>query len=446
MIDVTSAADEGHAPETITEHLDRRIQDLVALERQIRDLRSYLQRYRNLQSIIQRLPPEILSLIFVCGQELHGIGFELAVSQTCHHWRTVALETRALWSTIEFQEGAPFDKSAVWLGRAHGHPLHVSIPRLPNSTDLGLALSLLSPQAHRLASLSFTAPCHSETRDITPFLRQLVQPRRPCELISLALVHPGVPDADPELMTNFKQWADPDAWRILITSVRCLEVNGVHVPWHVCTVASLTTLRLSNLSTGHCSVIEDILRSSPALTELNLWDVDWAESPSPLPPIHLPLLRKLGFTYGSTACRALVQAVEAPHLKSLCVGGATSTNVPTGALTPLLVRYTASLELEQLGLESCNIDDLDWKGLASRLCRLTCIVFSQCNPRLCHRSLNNLPHSVNQLRFRQCIGLSLEHLQQQIIAKRQQLVRVSIEECYFDDGGKFEAWLRSEGL
>ncbi|KAG6903132.1 hypothetical protein C0995_004679 [Termitomyces sp. Mi166 len=53
--------------------------------------------------------------------------FQVLVSHVCRHWREVAIETPELWTMLTFTEGAPFEKSRIWIQRAKGGPLDIEI-------------------------------------------------------------------------------------------------------------------------------------------------------------------------------------------------------------------------------------------------------------------------------------------------------------------------------
>ncbi|KAF9468599.1 hypothetical protein BDZ94DRAFT_1183403 [Collybia nuda] len=62
--------------------------------------------------------------------------FQVLVSHVCRHWREIALESPALWTILNFSEGAPFEKSRVWLERSKGLPLDILIDcTIPEGSD-----------------------------------------------------------------------------------------------------------------------------------------------------------------------------------------------------------------------------------------------------------------------------------------------------------------------
>ncbi|KZT73800.1 hypothetical protein DAEQUDRAFT_354780 [Daedalea quercina L-15889] len=61
--------------------------------------------------------------------------FEVTVSHVCKLWRDVAINTPTLWSGLDFSEGLPYTKSAVYLGRSKGAPLDISIDVTKDEED-----------------------------------------------------------------------------------------------------------------------------------------------------------------------------------------------------------------------------------------------------------------------------------------------------------------------
>ncbi|THU78886.1 hypothetical protein K435DRAFT_699142, partial [Dendrothele bispora CBS 962.96] len=87
------------------------------LKRKRACLEGHMVKYRSLLSPIRRLPPELLSLIFLlCRGELENrfILYEsgtkmpaVVLTQVCTGWRQVALDTPSIWSNTSFYLGPP---------------------------------------------------------------------------------------------------------------------------------------------------------------------------------------------------------------------------------------------------------------------------------------------------------------------------------------------------
>ena len=53
--------------------------------------------------------------------------FEVTVSHVCKLWRDVSINKPTLWSTLDFSEGLPYTKSAIYLERSKGAPLGYTV-------------------------------------------------------------------------------------------------------------------------------------------------------------------------------------------------------------------------------------------------------------------------------------------------------------------------------
>ncbi|TFK40561.1 hypothetical protein BDQ12DRAFT_647608 [Crucibulum laeve] len=62
--------------------------------------------------------------------------FQVLASHVCKHWREVALNAPQLWTSLNFLEGKPFEKSRTYIERAKGMPLDIYInATIPESMD-----------------------------------------------------------------------------------------------------------------------------------------------------------------------------------------------------------------------------------------------------------------------------------------------------------------------
>ncbi|THU98333.1 hypothetical protein K435DRAFT_777549 [Dendrothele bispora CBS 962.96] len=133
-------------------------------------LEDYVAKCRSLLSPIRRLPPEILSLIFLFQCRKFANMFNLyepdktlpafVLSQVCTGWRNVALNTPTMWSNLDIAVG--------WC----------SDPSGSRSKDIDLALPLIrqclnrSSQAPLTLTLYFWGPLHREN-DFSSILKAL---------------------------------------------------------------------------------------------------------------------------------------------------------------------------------------------------------------------------------------------------------------------------------
>ena len=83
---------------------------------------------------VRSLPPELLSQIFIsCLPEnpcFSPLFSPLLLTQVCHYWRVVALETHELWSTVMIRNHAMKRRGILsllnlWLERSGTRPLDV---------------------------------------------------------------------------------------------------------------------------------------------------------------------------------------------------------------------------------------------------------------------------------------------------------------------------------
>ncbi|KAJ7633665.1 hypothetical protein DFH06DRAFT_1139997 [Mycena polygramma] len=141
---------------------------LDGLEKKRRDLEAGLSQ---VVYPVLTLPPEILSAIFVeClpTQERRALPSPvtppLSLAQVCRHWRSIALSTCELWSTVDLffpfledDEEAPlYDNTLAlletWFARAKGRLLSVKI-RSPSTRVPEAVLSIVSTASGRLHTL-----------------------------------------------------------------------------------------------------------------------------------------------------------------------------------------------------------------------------------------------------------------------------------------------------
>lgn len=130
------------------------------------------------------LPFDIFHTIFVHAHATNPPGLAqerdvLSISQVSRLWRTYALVTPRLWSSVEFR-GASLSHEATWIERSQNVMLEVTIRSLA-PTLLPHAREILRPHGHRIRSLDlWLAPgdtlnvlFHTPEPISTPRLQQL---------------------------------------------------------------------------------------------------------------------------------------------------------------------------------------------------------------------------------------------------------------------------------
>jgi hypothetical protein len=129
---------------------------------------AHLRREQNTLTPVSRLPPEVLSRIFVHARDLELGTSPFAFARvnlvplwkilihTCSHWRTVALGCSILWSVIQYSphwgwsttalEHASMTPLSIYVEigyRTTNHPFHeeLILPRIQNAKALSLNIS-----------------------------------------------------------------------------------------------------------------------------------------------------------------------------------------------------------------------------------------------------------------------------------------------------------------
>jgi len=119
------------------DHEIRRLQKAMDhLTNERRRLEGLLNEYRSLTAPIRRIPPEMLSEIFlrclVDGSDILNVGeAPLLLSFVCSRWRTVTISTPRLWSTIRVYNpwctSTTVEMIKTWLLRSSNSPLTLAI-------------------------------------------------------------------------------------------------------------------------------------------------------------------------------------------------------------------------------------------------------------------------------------------------------------------------------
>ena len=331
------------------------------------------------------LPPELLAQIFMAGMVLEDPAdededdeddddsmdededsdeeddednekppFEVTVSHVCRLWRDVAINTPALWSTLDFSKGPPFTESAVYLERSKGAPLDIAIditndeeggePDDPSYAEqLEQILDLIIPHVWHWRSLELMVsdylPMHSA-------LTRMGACASAPLLEVLQLYH--YEDSD-EGASKFapEELREQDFVLFHGNAPRLAHVAlwGVHLDWARSTfLRGLAELELAYHAKDVCPPFRDfarILRESPALETLTLCasgpaggPVEWLESvmgpdtmetaehaaPEASTVITLPSLENLVIAFlDPDYTRQLIERLALPKLVSLAL-------------------------------------------------------------------------------------------------------------------------------
>ncbi|KAI0785268.1 hypothetical protein C8Q75DRAFT_776626 [Abortiporus biennis] len=321
--------------------------------------------------VINDLPPELLSRIFELGVEdreeeeddeeefdnsdfgdddEEEVPFEILVSHVCKRWREVALEVPTLWTTIDFAEGEPYERTQVYLERSKSALIDISIDVTDDPHDssdseeedeedskrqkeivreVELMISLVEPHIYRWRTFEYMV---SDYRPMQNVLLRLGQATSAPELQVLQLYH--YEDADDYEHFGLPEYKEQDfvLFHGNVPNLRCVALWGVHLNWEKSTfLRGLSDLELAYHASDvrpSYRVFTRIIQDSPKISTLTLCEsgpaggpVEWLQSliegvnadrvtesstsreisPSPIPSIttniSIPSLKELVFAY-----------------------------------------------------------------------------------------------------------------------------------------------------
>lgn len=167
---------------------------LTSIRKQLSDGEQRIADYKDILNPVRRLPPDVLSEIFVLSEKhdleslvatgsLHPKEMHWILPQVSGYWRSVALSSSQLWSTIriadyELLHSSPLFMLSLQLHRAASHPLSISIHSKTSSVQLNHPiLQTLLPLSPRWRALSLRMPQESLTNmllAVHPFLSSLI--------------------------------------------------------------------------------------------------------------------------------------------------------------------------------------------------------------------------------------------------------------------------------
>jgi len=280
--------------------------------------------------------------------------FQVLVSHVCKHWRDVAVESPALWTTITFTEGAPFEKSRIWIERSKGRPLDINIdctipadgdpdanpdedksdeeaseeeeskepPPFFSKDDLSTILDIITPHVERWRTLEVMVNIYEYVHNI---MQRLVQCSSAPLLEILQLYH----YEDCEEYDTFEPAHFKTPFLLFngnAPNLTHVALWGVHLPWEESTFLSgLTDLELAYHAKDVRPSFEafaNILRSSPEIHTLTLClsgpagdFADWGGE-----MIELPSLKDLVLCYHEPSyIESLMRLISVPNVHSLAL-------------------------------------------------------------------------------------------------------------------------------
>ncbi|KAF8600016.1 hypothetical protein BDV93DRAFT_608938 [Ceratobasidium sp. AG-I] len=369
-------------------NINAELTSLAVDEQRLWKARTMLKGLRNKSSVlapINLLPPEILTDIFIMGVEadraaraaaaekrseegeaapavnsiLKRADLATVLSSVNIHWRRLAVRTRALWAHINLGErGAktdmPFAKAKLWLERARGAPLYVSINTTgPAATiiDAWGILPLLRTHETHFRALDLAL---NSVDEVHAALARWLSEGAHDSLKTLAISVPYPPkhgDTPHAIPPGLLPREQRDAF---FEPIRSLDLDGTYLSWAGPSFRGLVELRLSRLTDRICPNVEQfvtILSSSPALR--TLWLRRMTIRPGArmnFAPITLNHLSTLGLEHIEPQGLCLLLPLLAPQ-PALDVKLAAYTRDP-GEVGEALTDFFARAKVEKLHLST----------------------------------------------------------------------------------------------
>ncbi|TCD67484.1 hypothetical protein EIP91_012345 [Steccherinum ochraceum] len=314
------------------------------------------------RSAIYRLPPEVLSLIFLNYRkqlELHvdyGAGTIaptyrwIWITHVCHHWREVALNTAQLWTEIYIESSQKADERIrASIERSNGAPLTIVYKNhTPGSLKL---LRNLAPDIVHAASLTLHIPTSTMMEDVAisfpshaPFLRHL-------EIEDTYSWGTGSSHSHPIF---FKKCSAP--------ILQDLTARYIQLDWSSGTLPrSLTRLHVNNSRTGTKVPVEEVVAGLAHLNNLECIDLcqvlqptlpqNTSLQPSPI-KVEVSHLRRLTVGASTSSCARLLAALEFPAAQmKLTLDVPSDVDVqPIAALARTLADRVEQLSPEMIAL------------------------------------------------------------------------------------------------
>lgn len=278
-----------------------------------------------------------------------GLPFPMLACSVCRHWRSVALSSPELWSTIYvpfFASGRvlladPVKFTSLWLTRSKAASLEVflSVPPLSLAFDLAGEVILPKVMQHldRLRSLTIVANSgHVLTfPNVKGMLSPLVTAAQRSPLHTLSLRFQGGVSTSTRITerTNLldRDWDSPDGTVLLFDGLETLEIEGIRVK--AAFFPHLVSLTVYDLV---CTVDEfnQLFESLPELRQLALIRVqvfDEVATMTNFRPLIIPNLQVLSLGFARRPLESTlpypVTILRLPNLSRLDLDGSSSVPI-----------------------------------------------------------------------------------------------------------------------
>lgn len=330
-----------------------------------------------------------------------AIVFPLAVSSVCRRWRNVALDTGALWTSIDFsykssaaRVEAFFQKSKLRSARFHGEFYPGTTTHSETTAHAMAFVRLLLAHAHRCTALLLRGSRSTLHRIFNALLSR--ENPSPCYLRTLAI---RIHDVEGATNQHFYQGTGPHA-DALLKGIEHLRCEAMQFAWNSQAYTNLVSLTVA-FRRGNplptTTSFDKILRSSPRLQELTLSDfeiqpsvydeLDRLSYVSAPPPILLSQLRVLRPESGiSWSVVYLLLRIAAPIIDFVSIALDANdmykiihSRTVIRSLVGFLVRPKIQSRLTKLHLSHMTIHVDESAGLFRAVPAVEDTRFTQCN-------------------------------------------------------------------
>ncbi|KDQ59019.1 hypothetical protein JAAARDRAFT_206005 [Jaapia argillacea MUCL 33604] len=304
--------------------------------------------YQSLFAPIRRLPPEVLSSIFLWATYLRGMKNRLVFTHVCHSWRLDALDTPRLWSYIFVDPTTAAipstDLVEAHLHRSNSHSLFISITAAGESYEAYISslLPLLSQYSNRWHAVMLNFPI--------PLLRHLA-PQGSATLKRLKRFH--VVDTILGDSSDVVQALSFLADAPMLADFQFVTVKRVagmfKLPW-----AQMTRLHLIGLAISPSQCF-DILRQCIPLVDFRISVLeDSPFHPSSLGHAVLPHLTTLGISF-SAPFWELMGSITLPKLRCLYISHIGDTRVTWPEPHFSIFTHRSAVHLERITFSNISV-------------------------------------------------------------------------------------------
>ncbi|KAF8870549.1 hypothetical protein BD779DRAFT_1680983 [Infundibulicybe gibba] len=280
--------------------------------------------HRNALIPMARLPPEVLSRIFVFHAQLEWKWLRAVLTSTrvCKRWREIGLSCPALWSYIDYEDCRSVEWMATMIQRSCSVPLSLIINDRAKVDPRKTAL--VTNNLHRFKSLELLI----RNQDTDSFLELFSKPASPVQHLQISYFGP----ATFAFPAKFLGGSAPNLRHIKLTT-------NSHVPWTSGLFENLITLEVSGgerrgPDTPSLEMLLSALARMPALETLILCDC-FPQTPAATAAwVDLPNLKQL--------------RVTGPLKDATCFLGKITTNASTAVRLRLRCLHVSKEDVEQL--------------------------------------------------------------------------------------------------